>query len=267
MIICPSSPAGPSPRFHGEKDETESAPQATPRPASAGRGWREAPGEGQKISDTFSLPRVGRRAHLKPLQNRVDPFGELFATAARGEMYGNRGGPFHDPKTQTVPGKTSASRQWLCCLLAFKSRRRDVWGRGFTDLFFLDEVTALAAGHRPCFECRRASAKDFAARWQAAKGLSKPPRAPEMDSVLHGERLAMEKPALSAAEISALPDGAMIASAARAFAMLNGAALSWSEAGYGRPEKLESARLLTPPATLAALREGYQPVWHTSVRL
>ena len=93
-----------------------------------------------------------------PLQNRVSPFGELFASPARGTMFGNRGGKFHrDDKT--LGSKRFASRQWICCVLQFKNRQRDVWGRYYTELFFLDEVTALAAGHRPCFECRREEAK------------------------------------------------------------------------------------------------------------
>ena len=123
-----------------------------------------------------------------PLQNRVDPFADLFATPARGTLFGNRGGRFHtDDKTLTR--RRWASRQWICCVLDFKGRQRDVWGRFYTELFFLDEVTALAAGHRPCFECRRKDAEDFAGRWQAAFKLRTPPYAPEMDEVLHAQRL------------------------------------------------------------------------------
>src|ERR1700704_2620230 len=122
-----------------------------------------------------------------PLQNRVDPFGELFATPARGTMFGNRGGRIHTDN-QTLTQRRWASRQWIYCVLSFKNRQRDVWGRYYTELFFLDEVTALAAGHRPCFECRRADAKLFAQKWAEAKGgdIS---YAPEMDVVLQAERL------------------------------------------------------------------------------
>jgi len=96
-----------------------------------------------------------------PLQNRVTPFGDLAAVPARGLLMGNRGGRFHtDSKTLTA--RRWASRQWICCLLDFKGRQRDVWGRFYTELFFLDEVTAFAAGHRPCFECRRKDAEAFA---------------------------------------------------------------------------------------------------------
>src|SRR3982750_3317937 len=112
------------------------------------------------------------------LQNRVNPFGELIAAPSRGTLFGNRGGRFH--RDDHTPGtRRWASRQWICCVLDFKGRHRQVWGRGYTELFFLDEVTALAAGHRPCFECRRADAKTFAACWQRAANLKAPPHAPE----------------------------------------------------------------------------------------
>jgi hypothetical protein len=101
---------------------------------------------------------------------------------------GNRGGRFHtDAKTLT--GRRWASRQWICCVLDFKGRRREVWGRFYTELFFLDEPTAFAAGHRPCFECRRKDAQLFAEKWGEVHRYRKPPYAAEMDNVLHAERL------------------------------------------------------------------------------
>ena len=96
-----------------------------------------------------------------PLQNRVDPFGALIATPARGLFLGNRGGRFHRDD-RTLGRRRWASRQWICCVLRFKGRRHPVWRDRYTALFFLDEPTALAAGHRPCFECRRADEKAFA---------------------------------------------------------------------------------------------------------
>ncbi len=95
-----------------------------------------------------------------PLQNRVTPFGELAVTPARGTLMGNRGGRIHSD-SRTLGRRRWASRQWICCVLKFKNRQRDVWGRYYTELFFLDEVTAFAAGHRPCFECRRKDAEQF----------------------------------------------------------------------------------------------------------
>ncbi len=115
-----------------------------------------------------------------------NPFGDLVATPARGLFLGNRGGRFHtDAKTLTA--RRWASRQWICCVLDFKGRHRDVWGRFYTELFFLDEPTALAAGHRPCFECRRKEALAFAERLADRERPSRtadvPPR---WIDVLHG---------------------------------------------------------------------------------
>ena len=110
-----------------------------------------------------------------PLQNRVTPFGDLSAAPARGTFMGNRGGRFHTD-ARTLTARRWASRQWICCVLDFKRRQRDVWGRYYTELFFLDEPTALAAGHRPCFECRRKEAQVFAARWQQASGFPRRPK-------------------------------------------------------------------------------------------
>src|SRR4029077_20392584 len=106
-----------------------------------------------------------------PLPNRVDPFGDLFATPTRGTLFGNRGGKFHrDDKT--LGSQRWAARQWVCCVLQFQGRQRDVWGRHYTELFFLDEVTAFAAGHRPCFECRRQDAERFAVLFSGKKQRS-----------------------------------------------------------------------------------------------
>src|SRR5260370_40328038 len=96
----------------------------------------------------------------RPLQNRVDPFGEFHAVANRGALMGNRGGRLHHDD-KTLGGRRWPSKRWLICACAFKGRRRTVWGASYTELFFLDEPTALAAGHRPCFECRHEAAKAF----------------------------------------------------------------------------------------------------------
>src|SRR3954468_5791449 len=95
-----------------------------------------------------------------PLQNRVTPFGEIVAITARGTMMGNRGGRFHRPD-RTLGRRRWASHHWICCELHFKGHHHEPMGNGYTSLFFLDEVTALPAGHRPCFYCRRAEAKRF----------------------------------------------------------------------------------------------------------
>jgi hypothetical protein len=201
-----------------------------------------------------------------PLQNRVDPFGDLFAAPARGLFMGNRGGRFHtDVKTLTA--RRWASRQWICCVLDFKGRQRDVWGRFYTELFFLDEPTAFAAGHRPCFECRRKDAQAFAEIWRKAHRLQTRPYADEMDDVLHGERLQGRAKRLHRRNIDALPDGAFIAIEGKAFALRGDALLRWTPQGDGArkpPPRNFAVEVLTPPAILTVLSAGYQPQWHRS---
>src|ERR1700722_3184659 len=123
-----------------------------------------------------------------PLQNRVTPFGDIIAIAQRGTFTGNRG-IIHDPATKTLLKKRWTTKAWLICVCEYKGWRRVVMGgHSWTELFFLDEAVALAAGHRPCFFCRRQSAEAFRAAWATARG-GKVPFAAEMDAVLHEERL------------------------------------------------------------------------------
>jgi hypothetical protein len=202
-----------------------------------------------------------------PLQNRVTPFGDLIADPGRGLLMGNRGGQFHDPVTRRLTGRTWASRRWLCCSLAYPGRHRHpVWSRGYTQLFFLDEVTALSAGHRPCAECRRAQARAYQAGLRRALDLASPPGLAEIDLRLHGERLedGPRRRARLAAE--SLPDGAMIAAGGRAYALKGDRAWLWSPAGYEGfvPRPAGAVEVLTPPLSLAALTGGYAPLWHPS---
>src|SRR5882757_10146179 len=147
-----------------------------------------------------------------PLQNRVTPSGDIIADPHRGLFTGNRG-IIHDPESKTLLAKRWASKAWLICVCDFKGRRRDVMGtRSWTELFFLDEATAFAAGHRPCFFCRRGDANAFRAAWERGNGVAGV-LAPEMDAVLHRERLSEAKKRLHEfpVPIKQLPDGAMIA--------------------------------------------------------
>ena len=201
-----------------------------------------------------------------PLQNRVTPFGELIAVPARGTLFGNRGGRFHTA-AKTLTARRWASRQWICCVLDFKGRRRDVWGRFYTELFFLDEPTALAAGHRPCFECRRKDAEAFAEHWRAVHRLRRRPYAFEMDEVLHSERLRGRAKRLHRRNMDGLPDGAFIALAGDAFAVRGDRILRWTPQGYDAEKPRPrggTVDVLTPPAILAVLAAGYQPRWHPS---
>ena len=201
-----------------------------------------------------------------PLQNRVDPFGELVAVPARGLFMGNRGGRFHTD-AQTLATRRWVSRQWICCVLEFKKRRRAVWGRFYTELFFLDEPTALAAGHRPCFECRRKDAEAFAEHWRQAHQLRARPRAAEMDRVLHRERLAGRAKRRHRRGIDTLPDGAFVAIDGAAFAVRRASLLCWTPGDYAAPAprpRGDTVDVLTPPAILDVLCAGYQPRWHRS---
>jgi hypothetical protein len=200
-----------------------------------------------------------------PLQNRVTPTGDIIATPHRGMFTGNRG-IIHDPRTKILTRRW-ASQAWLTCVCEFKGRRREVMGgRSWTELFFLDEATALAAGHRPCFFCRRDDALRFRAAWQEGNGV-KNLLARDIDAVLHRERLDGRAKRLHALPIplEELPDGAMVQEGTESYLIAQGRALKWSPAGYRKaPNAISDAMLLTPPSTLRALSAGYRPVLHRS---
>jgi hypothetical protein len=201
-----------------------------------------------------------------PLQNRVAPTGDIIATTHRGLFTGNRG-IIHDPATKTLLKKRWSSPAWITCVCEFRGWRRKVMGgRSWTELFFLDEATAFAAGHRPCFFCRREDANRFRAAWEKGNGV-KGVRAREIDRVLHGERLDRGRKRLHALTMPliSLPDGAMVQADQESFLIVQGRALQWSMAGYQKvAAALDDAMLLTPPSTLRALNTGYRPVLHPS---
>ncbi len=219
--------------------------------------------EGAFGPDGFQQMNAERNAQSpvssRPLQNRVDPFGEFHAVAARGAFLGNRGGQLHRPE-RTLGRRRWTSRRWIVCLCAFKGRWREVWGAGYTELFFLDEPTALAAGHRPCFECRREAAKAFLALFPGA-----PSHVDPMDAALHRERLDESgRKRLWRARLAALPDGAFVVLDRQAHAVRDGRLRPWSFDGYGPPAAYDGAAtvdVVTPPSTVAALAAGYRPVW------
>jgi hypothetical protein len=193
-----------------------------------------------------------------PLQNRVTPFGEIVATAARGTMMGNRG-ILHDAR-QRLGRARWGHPHWVACVLAFRGRSRAVMQPGaYTELFFLDEAVALAAGHRPCGYCRRADFNRFRDLWRASVG--QPVKAPGIDAVLHAQRLG-PRPGVDPA---ALPDGAFVAVGGVAALRWSGAYLRYSPAGYTAKMMLDSpVTLLTPAAILPVLAAGYRPVVHPS---
>jgi hypothetical protein len=205
-----------------------------------------------------------------PLQNRVLPTGEIVAHPARGMFTGNRG-IIHNPATKTLLRKRWSTDAWLTCVLEFRGRRRRVMERqSWTELFFLDEATAFAAGHRPCFYCRRDDAVSFRAAWEKGNRTGAV-LAPEMDAVLHRERFASARklhPLPKA--IDRLPDGTMVQVDEASFLIASGKPLVWSPDGYRAVKggisdvRLNEAQLLTPPSIVRAFAAGYRPVIHPS---
>lgn len=207
---------------------------------------------------------------MAPLQNRVLPTGEIVADPSRGLLMGNRG-CLHGQDRQL--GKSRwRSKLWICCLLSYKDVQRDPMPPGkWTALFFLDEATALAAGHRPCGYCRRADFLSFAERWRLAHGLGVRPRAPEMDARLHDERVdsRTRQQLTRSSPLGVLPDGAMIRYNGAPALIVRGRVLPWSFSGYAAPTVLAPStmvELLTPPAIVATLAAGYQPMIHPSAK-
>jgi hypothetical protein len=202
-----------------------------------------------------------------PLQNRVLPTGEIVAHPGRGLMMGNRGCLHGQGRELGVTRWRSTL--WICCVLDWQGRRRDPMPPGrWTALFFLDEATALAAGHRPCAYCRRADYLGFTEAWRAAGRLSARPRAQEMDRVLHRERVDRTRRKLTRRmPADGLPDGVMIRLDGEPMLLIGGRVRPWSFAGYGAPADgglPGVAEVLTPPSIVAAIAAGYRPLVHPS---
>jgi len=201
-----------------------------------------------------------------PLQNRVTPTGEIVADPGRGLLMGNRG-CIHRPD-RTLGVSRWRSKMWIACVLDWRGRRRDPMPPGrWTALFFLDEATALAAGHRPCGYCRRQDYLAYAGAWRRAAGLDLRPRAGEMDAMLHAERVEprTRRKRTRPGVIADLPDGAMVRHEGASGLVTGGRFLAWSFAGYGEPVALApdtAVELLTPPASVAVIAAGYRPMLH-----
>ncbi|MCB8983546.1 MAG: hypothetical protein H6659_06965 [Ardenticatenaceae bacterium] len=209
-----------------------------------------------------------------PKQNRVTPYGEIIATSARGTLMGNRG-ILHDEQQQIV--RPYQHKAWIFCLLEFKGRRRAVMSPGkYTELFFLDEATALAAGHRPCFECQREKAESFRNAWRAANselvgdGRLK---AGQIDAVLHAERLTParrikdRRKRTYPAPLAELPNGTFVAGDGAPYLVWGERLYPWTAVGYltpgQRPPDIQVV-VLTPRSIVQALAGGYRPMVHPS---
>jgi hypothetical protein len=204
-----------------------------------------------------------------PLQNRVLPTGEIVADPGRGLLMGNRG-CLHTPERRLGTARWR-SKLWICCSLTFKGVQRDVMPPGrWTALFFLDEVTAFAAGHRPCAYCRRSSYVAYQRAFQVGRGLAAPPSAVEMDARLHAERVEPRTRAQRTrpADVRDLPDGVMVRHRGEVGLLWAGTVRPWSSSGYGAAVPVAAdtkVELLTPPSTVAVLAQGYRPLVHPSI--
>jgi hypothetical protein len=188
------------------------------------------------------------------------------AVAARGTLMGNRG-ILHTPDRTVV--RDWQVRRWIACRLEFRGRHRAVMQpRTYTELFFLDEATALADGHRPCAECRFADYRAFQAIWRSIYPHQSA-SADDMDTVLHAER--RWKPFTKRTyetEMDSLPDGACVAIDGQAWLVRGSSLHRWSPEGYAERIRRPGGgqvTVLTPPSLVAVLRAGYQPGVHPSV--
>jgi hypothetical protein len=198
------------------------------------------------------------------LQNRVDPYGNIIKTSARGSWTGNRGVLHNAGKEILRPFRLKA---WITCLLEFKGRKRRVMAPDrWTELFFLDEVTAFAAGHRPCFECRRQDAvrfKDFWLKGNPGYHFDERTSINEIDKILHNERIDRNGSKITFTENSAnLPNGTFIQYESLPFLVLDGLIFKWSPFGYEKRipiPPLDEMIVLTPRSIVNAFRAGYIP--------
>ena len=224
---------------------------------------------GYATAAAASHRRCGRAVTLveMPLQNRVTPLGELVSAPGRGLVYGNRG-CLHDAEGNIR--RRYQVRRWIACRLEFKGRRRTPLLRPgrFTELFFLDEATAFAAGHRPCAECRREDYERFTALWRDLHGEA---GADVIDARLHGERFepVTRSHRLHETVYEKLPDGAFVLHDGVPKLVLGDELLTWSAGGYHYrdPRPTGQAALVTPPSLVAVLRRGWSsalPLIHPS---
>ena len=200
-----------------------------------------------------------------PLQNRVTPYGDIVALAGRGLVLGNRG-ILHDDRRTLV--RSWQVRRWIACRLEWKGIRRVVMRpHSYTELFFLDEATALSAGHRPCAECRNADYRRFKSLWCSIFG--DPVSADIMDDEIHAHRLEMRRKKTYRAALDDLPDGAFVTLGGRAWLVLAAELFAWSDAGYTerrpRPRGVE-VDVLTPSPIVAVMRAGFVPGVHPTAR-
>jgi hypothetical protein len=217
-------------------------------------------------------------ASIMPLQNRVTPKGDILALSERGLLMGNRG-ILHD-KNQRLGLSRWRHPHWIICVLSFKDWHRKVMQQGaYTELFFLDEPTALAAGHRPCALCQRSNYVAFQNALKQALHLTDPLRANDLDRMLHAARIegGTRRQRRFRASLGDLPAGSMVIlsnddatdQTDDVWLVADHHLLRWNPGGYEeaveKPDGL-TVTVLTPRPTLMALQQGYRPLFHPSVQ-
>jgi hypothetical protein len=206
---------------------------------------------------------------VMPLQNRVTPYSTIEAVSVRGMFTGNRGCLHNDQKQLVTQGWHS--KRWIVCALEYKNWRREVMTpRRWTELFFLDEAVAFAAGHRPCALCRRDSFRQFISLWSAQTGQL--PTADALDTALHSERLPIIRGEYPRVILRDLPSGTFVRlpdpADNRAWLVYDQQLFAWSHGSYTEHRNLPSdypVELITPPTTVAVLKAGYQPILHSTL--
>jgi hypothetical protein len=190
------------------------------------------------------------------LQNRVNPYGEICFSEFRGNLIGNRG-CLHNKQQQII--RPYQLKRWIICVLSFKQRKRSLMSRGlYTELFFWDEASALASGHRPCAECQRERNQEFKKIWQDANsepnvGLT------EIDNFLHKERLNANKQYFP---ISELPSGIFVEYHEKPFLVYENKLFEWTFNGYLSAIDLPQNMIfkaLTPASIIKTIQYGFRP--------
>ena len=213
---------------------------------------------------------IWRKDQCMTLQNRIDPAGEIHAVPQRGTLMGNRGGCLHDGNRQLTSRKWVSGR-WIICVLEFRGRKRTLMSPGcYTELFFLDEVTALSAGHRPCFECQRKRALEFKGALVGAGLLGADAKADDIDDLVSAEirgRMTGNSE-LRTVDPADFPDGAMFRTRDTIWLKWSDRAFKWTFDGYEASGALPNeASCLTPSSVIAAFNAGYRPDVHQSLKL
>ncbi len=204
-----------------------------------------------------------------PLQNRVNPKGELKAVGSRGQFLGNRG-IIHNDIKEII--STHKIKGWVTCRLEFKGRKRELMAKGrYTELFFLDEATAFSAGHRPCAECRRERYNEFKEKWMEANNHLLPidsKKISDIDKIIHQDRIDKKQKVVFEETMDALPDGTMIQINSLEYIIWNGKIFKWSFEGYEKTHidiTSDPVAVLTPKSYVKMFKKGFIPTVHNSL--